>query len=341
MITDEQLAKLTGWLQEKDIPFQENVEIARLSQIKAGGVFLIMVKPSTEGHVKELMAELDVRALPYKIIGNLSNVLFRDGDIRTIAISMRGLRTLSFEDDGTVVVGAGVMLPTLATKLVQAGYQGFAGLIGVPARLGGAVYMNASCFGDATSDYLEEVRCVNPGGDIQAFKASELNFVWRHSAFHDRLAGCVIIAAKFRPVIGDKEVEAERERNIKLLRRTYQENVYPNLGSTYGTLNIYGDLARCFIGYRVVLILIKILTRITRTSLSDGHHRFAAYAVPLTKAYFHLKGSSEIDFSKSTFNCVVNRGGAKADDIIEFVLRTDRAINKCVPLEIELLKDIE
>lgn len=341
MVSDEKIENLMVWLLEKGLPFQENVEIARLSQIKAGGVFRLMAKPSTEEHVRELIGELRARALPYKIIGNLSNVLFRDGDIRTIAISTRGLRMLSFEDDGAVVVGAGVMLPTLATKLVQAGYKGFAGLLGVPASLGGAVYMNASCFGDATSDYLEEVRCVNSAGDIQIFKASELNFVWRHSAFHDRLAGFVIIAAKFRPMMGDKEVETERERNIRLLRRTYQENVYPNLGSTYATLNIYGDLAKCFMGYRVVLFIIRVMTRLTRTSLNDGHHRFAAYAVPLTKAYFHLKGSSKIDFSKSTFNCVVNRGGAKADDIIEFVLKADRAINKCVSLEIELLKDIE
>lgn len=341
MVSDEQLAGFAEWLLEKGIPFQEKVEIARLSQIKAGGFFRIMVKPLTEDHVKELMRELSSRALPYKVIGNLSNVLFRDGDIRTIAVSTRGLRSLFFEEDGAVTVGAGVMLPTLAAKFVQAGYKGFAGLIGVPASVGGAVFMNASCFGDATSDYLVDVRCVNKDGSVQTFESLELNFVWRHSAFHDRLAGYIIIAARFRPVLGNKEVELERESNIKTLRRTYQENVYPNLGSIYGTLNIYGDLAKRFIGYRVGLFFVKVLTRITRTSLSDGHHRFAAYAVPFTKAYFHLKGNPAVDFSKSTFNCVVNRGGAKADDIIEFVLKTDRAINKCVPLEIELLKDIE
>lgn len=341
MITDEQLAKLAGWLQEQDIPFQENVEIARLSQIKAGGVFRIMVKPTSEDQIVALLRELKARALPYKVLGNLSNVLFRDGEIRSVAISMRGLRQLTFGDDGIVTAEAGGMLPTMATKLVQAGYKGFAGLIGVPASIGGAVFMNASCYGDAVSDYLVDVRCINKAGEIQTFTAAELDFSWRHSAFHGQLAGYIIIGARFRPIAGDKEAECKREEDIRSLRRTYQENTYPNLGSIYATKDIYQDLAKRFLGYKVGLLFVRLLIRLTQTSLSDGYLRFPTYAIPFTKAYFHLKAGNAVDFSTSTFNCVVNRGGAKADDIIEFVLKTDRAIGKCVPLEIELLKDIE
>lgn len=337
MVCDENLLKLTEWLFENGIPFQEKVEIARLSQIKAGGVFRLLVKPETERQIVILLQELASRTLPYKVIGNLSNVLFRDGEIRTVAISTRGLRTLVFEENGTVTADTGVMLPTLARKLIQAGNKGFAGLIGVPASVGGAVFMNASCYGDAASDYLVDVRCLDRDGNAHVFAAADLDFSWRHSAFHERLAGYIIIAARFMPVSGNQETETRREEEIKAHRRTYQENNFPNLGSTFATKNIYGDIARNFLGYRVGLILVKVMTRI----IGGGHHRFAALARQFTKAYFHLKGSSAIDFSDATFNCVVNRGGAKADEIIEFVLTAHKAINKCVPLEIELLKDIE
>jgi UDP-N-acetylmuramate dehydrogenase len=338
MVSDENLLKLTEWLFEKGIPFQEKVEIARLSQIKAGGVFRVLVKPETEPQLAALLHELASRSLPYKVIGNLSNVLFRDGEIRTIGISTRGLRSLSFENNGTVTAEAGVMLPTLARKLVQAGSKGFSGLIGVPASVGGAVYMNASCYGDATSDYLVDVRCVDQAGNTHVFSKEDLNFSWRHSAFHDLFSGYIIMAARFRPVSGNKEVETRREEKIKSHRRTYQENNLPNLGSTFATSDIYGDLARHFHSYRIGLVFIKVLTRIMG---GDGHHRFATLARWFTKAYFHLKASSAINFSDSTFNCVVNRGGAKADEIMEFVLTAHNAINKCVPLEIELVKDIE
>lgn len=338
MVNDEDLLKLTEWLSKEKIPFQERVEISRLSQIKAGGFFRVLVKPETEGQLAALLYELTLQALPYKVIGNLSNVLFRDGEIRTVAISTRGLRALSFEENGSVTAEAGVMLPTLARKLVQAGNKGFAGLIGVPASVGGAVFMNASCYGDATSDYLVDVRCLDSGGNVHVFAAAELDFAWRHSAFHKRLAGYIIIAARFMPVLGNQEVETRREEGIKSHRRTYQENEYPNLGSTFATTNIYGELARHFFGYRVGLVLVKVLTRILG---GEEHHRFAKLARRFTKAYFHLKGSAAIDFSDSTFNCVVNRGGAKADEIIKFVLAAHNAVKECVPLEIELLKDIE
>lgn len=341
MEREDKIKLLIVWLLEAGIPFQERVEIARLSQIKAGGVFRLMVKPARSEHLSALLVELNSRALPYKVVGNLSNVLFRDGEIWTIGISTRGLRELSFTEDGVVTVGAGVMLPTLATKLVQAGYRGFAGLIGVPASVGGAVFMNASCYGDATSDYLLDVEYIDKEGQIQSAEVADLNFSWRHSAFHDRLAGGVIISARFRPVAGETESELEREREIRSLRRSYQENEFPNLGSTFATKDIYADLAKRFWGYKLGLLFIRLLVRLKQTSLSDGYHRFPVYAVPFTKLYFHLVANHGVDFSKSTFNCVVNLGGAKADDLIAFILKTDRAIDQCVRLEVELLKDIE
>lgn len=338
MVSNTDLLSLITWLQEKEIPFQERVDIARLSQIKAGGAFLVLVKPATEAQLAALLQVLAERALPYKVIGNLSNVLFRDGEIRTVVISTRNLRALSFENNGMVVAEAGVMLPTLARRLVQAGYKGFAGLIGVPASVGGAVFMNASCYGDATSDYLVNVRCLDRVGKVYVLNTIDLNFDWRHSAFHDRLAGFIIIAVRFRPVLGNPETEIQREEAIKVHRRIYQENSLPNLGSTFGTTNIYGDIAKNFPVYKAGLMMVKVLTRVAG---GDRHHRFASLARWFTKAYFHLKGTPTIDFSNSTFNCVVNRGGANADEIIEFVLTVHKAIHKCVPLENELLKDIE
>lgn len=332
------LMKLTEWLVENGIPFQENVDISRLSQIKAGGVFRVLVKPETEAHLAALLKKIAAESLPYKVIGNLSNVLFRDGEIRTIAISTRGLRALSFATDGTVTAEAGVMLPTLARKLVQSGNKGFAGLIGVPASVGGAVFMNASCYGDATSDYLVDVRCLDQLGNVHVFSATDLSFSWRHSAFHDRLGGYVIISVRFNPMPGDQEVELRREEGIKTHRRTYQEKNFQNLGSTFATRDIYGDLTRFFLGYRIGLMFVKGFIRILG---GDRHHQYAALARRFTMDYFRLKGRPNIDFSENTFNCVINRGGAKADEIIEFVQIAHTAVDKCIPLEIELLKDIE
>lgn len=340
MISETVLSDFTEWLSEKGIHFQKNVELAKLSHIKAGGCCRVLVKPTTEDQLAVLLRMLAERGIPYKVLGNLSNVLFRDGDIRTVCISTRGLRGLHIHDE-TVTAEAGVMLPTLARRLVHLGFQGFAGLVGVPASIGGAVFMNASCYGDAISDYLLDVRCMDRNGNAYVFGVSELGFTWRHSAFHDRLAGYIILAARFRLIPGSKTAEIERMERVKIDRKTYQENALPNLGSTFATIDIYGDIAKRFFGYKCGLFLVKLITRLLRVITMRRCHWYPGLARQYTKFYFRLKGSNAVDYSASTFNCVVNLGGAKADDIIDFVIETHRAIGKCVPLEIELWKDIE
>jgi UDP-N-acetylmuramate dehydrogenase len=338
MVGDESLADFVAWLQVQKIPLKENAEIARLSQIKAGGVFRLLVECETEAQLLTLLSELGRRSLPYKVIGNLSNILFRDGEIRTIGITTRKMLNLSFDDAGFVSAESGVLLPTLAKRLTCSGHAGFAGLVGVPASIGGAVYMNASCYGDAVSDYLVDVRCVNSYGEFRVFDASSLRFAWRYSAFHDALSDWVIVSARFKPQLQGGAEEEERERQIKQHRREYQENKLPNLGSIFATPDIYSAIARHFLFYRVLLMGVRAICRFCG---AKRHHYYAKLARGLSKAYFGLKGSEAVDFSEFTFNCVVNRGGAKGNDLIDFVLEAQEAIDGCVPLEIELHKDIE
>lgn len=338
MVDDQQLSTLAAWLGERGIGFEERVPIARYSQIKAGGTFRLVVSPKSEDELGALLRRLSARGLPYKVIGNLSNVLFRDGDIRTVGISTWHFKDYAIGGDGIVTAGAGALLPTVARRLVKDGYKGFAGLVGVPASIGGAVFMNASCYGDATSDYLVDVRCVNRDGEFRVFEASALDFSWRHSAFHDRLSDWLVVSARFKPQFGDTVAEREREQKIKQHRREYQENKLPNLGSTFATTDIYSGVAHRFPVYRALLIGVRLISRF---SGANRHHHYAKMARWLTMTYFGLKGSDTVDFSEFTFNCVVNRRGANADDLIEFVLAAQKAIKACVPLEIELLKDIQ
>jgi len=331
MVCDNDLNELTAWLGEQRISYLQNFEIARYSQIKAGGVFRLLVKPETEPQLLMLLWQLGRRSLPYK-------VMFRDGEIRTIGITTREMRNLTFDDEGFVSAESGVLLPTMAKRLTRSGYAGFAGLVGVPASIGGAVYMNASCYGDAVSDHLVDVRCVSRNGDSRVFDAASLRFSWRHSAFHDAMSDWVIVSARFKPQTQGRAEEEGRERQIKQHRREYQENKLPNLGSTFATTDIYSAIAKRFLFYGVLLRMVRVVVRLCG---AKGHHYYAKVARGLTKIYFGLKGREDVDFSEFTFNCVVNRGDAKANELIDFVLTAQKAIDGCVPLEIELHKDIE
>jgi UDP-N-acetylenolpyruvoylglucosamine reductase len=60
----------------------------------------------------------------------------------------------------------------------------------------------------------------------------------------------------------------------------------------------------------------------------------------MTLIYFGLNDSSNVGFSESTFNCVVNRGNATANQIIEKIEAVHKKIDYCVRLENEIIKEI-
>lgn len=338
MKNNRSLNDFIAWVKSSSLDYQEHVEIKKISQIKAGGIFELMIKPSSEDQFSLVIHELYLRELPYKVIGNLSNVLFRDGKIMTVAISLRNMRSQVVEMNGELSVGAGVLLPSMTRQLVRDGYKGFAGLVGVPGCIGGAVFMNASCYGDCISDYLIEVKCIDPEGNVHIINKSSMGFSWRHSILHDQLSGWIVVSARFRPEKQDGVEDSVREREIKSHRQYYQESKYPNLGSTFATTNIYGDLADKFFGYRLGLFLIRAISKFMP---GDRHMHFARLARRFTMIYFRSFGSMRVDYSESTFNCVVNKGGATANEIIKFIESTQLALGYSVKIEVEIQKDIQ
>lgn len=329
---------IVDWLKSNSFRYQENVRADKISHIKAGGIFRTLIKPGSIQELSQLLSEFHHWGLSYKIIGNMSNVLFRDGIIETPVISLRRLKQIRFINENTVCVESGVMLPTFARTMLHKGITGFSGLVGVPGSIGGAVFMNASCYGCAISDYLIEVICLDDQGVKHRFNHEDLELSWRKSAFHEKLQNFVIVSATFKVVTSGEIEEKNQESEIRTHRKMYQENKLPNLGSTFATQDIYSDISRKNRGFGVCLLLVRLIVHILP---GNHHHRFAYLARKLVLLYFGLSNTDEIGYSESTFNCVVNLGNANADHIIEFVRNTSKAINEAAPLEIEIVDDIE
>jgi UDP-N-acetylmuramate dehydrogenase len=330
-------ASFKEWLTSHDIAFKSNVNLAARSHIKAGGIADLVVLPSTCEEVKSVICELKDIGERYAIIGSLSNVLFRDGRIRTPLLNLARLKSISLDPDNIFTVEAGVMMPSFARKAAEQGFSGLAGLVGVPGSVGGGLHMNASCYGSCMSDHLLDVLCIDKDGVVRTLSKPMLGYQWRQSAFHDTYSDYTIISARFSLPEGEKEVELGLINNISLHRKTYQEKGLPNLGSLFATIDIYSDLSAQFFAYKILLTIVKALCRLTSKNRDKN---YAIMARRLTLIYFGLNDSPTVGFSESTFNCVVNRGDATADQIIEKIECTHKTINYCVRLENEIIKEI-
>ena len=102
-------------------------------------------------------------------------------------------------------------------------------LAGIPATIGGAVWMNAGCYGGETSDTLLDVQLIRNGKEISLTK-SECGFRYRHSGFEKT---DIILGARFQMGEGDSNEMREIKINHLKHRNEVQPVNLPNCGSVF------------------------------------------------------------------------------------------------------------
>ncbi len=121
-----------------------------------------------------------------------------------------------------VQVQAGANLSTLVTACSAAGIAGPQGLAGIPGNVGGALAMNAGGRYGEIADYVERVIWISPGGELQSLYREEINFGYRSSSLREG----VVIEAVIEGRPGDKAELIARARTIlqeKLAAQPYSE----------------------------------------------------------------------------------------------------------------------
>lgn len=140
-------------------------------------------------------------AAPYRVLGAGSNILAADAGVLERIIKFgRAFNSLPVLDaalargDKQVWLSAATPLPGIVRRTASVGVSGFAGLLGVPAVLGGAIAMNAGTRFGAMSDVVNQVE-IFVDGKLERLPASDLDFAYRHTNLP---AGAIITAAEVR-----------------------------------------------------------------------------------------------------------------------------------------------
>ncbi|MBW3619334.1 MAG: UDP-N-acetylmuramate dehydrogenase [Actinobacteria bacterium] len=213
--------------------------ISELTTLKVGGPARVHVDAMRDDDlvaVGRVCAEHD---LPWLIVGRGSNLLVADAGWHGIAVSLgRGFR--GYEVDGELVTaGAAEPLPSLAVKLANEGFRGFAWAAAVPGSLGGGVRMNAGAHGGEMADHLVEAELFRlSSGSRETWPAANLGLRYRHS---DLPSDAVVVAATLRLARGETEEVRAEISEIKQWRRDHQPINEPNCGSVF--TNPEGDSA--------------------------------------------------------------------------------------------------
>ncbi len=137
--------------------------MSRLSTWGVGGAARLLFSPADMDDLRAFMAGRNIADVVF--VGHGSNLLVRDGGIDGIVVrTAPGLCALSLEGDAEVFAEAGVGCPKLARFCADKGLAGAEFFAGVPGTVGGALAMNAGCYGGETWDAVVKVRALTNDG---------------------------------------------------------------------------------------------------------------------------------------------------------------------------------
>jgi UDP-N-acetylmuramate dehydrogenase len=207
-----------------------DVELQDFNSWKVGGraeQFLICDE-------KEILASLMRRKkikLPITFVGLGSNLLVRDGGIKgTVIVMHGGLRKIN-DDKGLIYSEAGVSCSKLSKFSAKKGLADSAFFSGIPGTIGGALAMNAGCYGSETWDYVSKVLIINLNGDQVERNKSDFDISYRQVINKNKDE--FFLAAWFKFPKGNKEQSEKRIKELLAHRKETQPLNWPTAGSTF------------------------------------------------------------------------------------------------------------
>ncbi|WP_417261582.1 UDP-N-acetylmuramate dehydrogenase [Celeribacter sp.] len=206
----------------------ENRALADLTWLRVGGPADALFQPADLEDLQGFLAALDPSVAVFPM-GVGSNLIVRDGGIRAVVIRMgRGFNGIEIEGN-RVTAGVAMLDAHVARKAAEAGLD-LTFLRTIPGAIGGAVRMNAGCYGSYVADHFVSAKAVTRAGDLVTLTAEDLNFQYRQT---DLPEGYVIVEATFEAERGDP-ADLEARMADQLARRdASQPTKDRSAGSTF------------------------------------------------------------------------------------------------------------
>lgn len=279
-------------MQTKELTLLENVSLAPLSTFAIGGPARYFTSVQTNDELLQALRFAKDLNIPFHIIGKGSNTLFDDNGFNGLVIQNK----ISFykHEENIFHVGAGFSFAHLGIRSAKLGFTGLEFASGIPASVGGALYMNAGAQGQEAKDCLKSVEFLDNNGKFHIYQKADLHFSYRHSSFQEMVG--VIIAARF-------ELKKDQEaKNRQLTMYNYRKSTQPYSDKSCGCI-------------------FKNPTDISAGALIE-------------KAGLKgLKcGGAEVSLVHANF--IVNKNGAKASDVLALVKLIKTKVKEMTGIEL-------
>ena len=216
----------------------KNEPLARYTSWRVGGRADRLFIAENLSELQAFMQTLD-HAEPLYFIGLGSNLLVRDGGVRgTVVVMHQAFNDLRV-DGKYIYAEAGVTCGKLARFSANQFKDGAEFMAGIPGTVGGALAMNAGCYGAETWNIVHQALTIDRQGATHVRNVSEFNVSYRHVEMP--ILNEWFLGAWFKLDQGDAELSLQKIKNLLATRLASQPLNLPSAGSTFR--NPHGDFA--------------------------------------------------------------------------------------------------
>ncbi len=275
-----------------------NIGLKEFSTFRTGGMSDIFISPENTEDIILIKKFAGENSIPYFVLGGGANLLISDKGIRGITIYTGKLDKYSAFDN-KLVAEAGITVNKLAEAACESTLSGLEFIYGMPGSTGGALWMNARCYGSEISNIFNWADVINEKNDIERINFLKEDWAYKISPFQNR--NVIIVKSCFSLRGGNKDaIKSEMDKNYKDRKNKGQFNA-PCAGSVFKNNRAFGKPAGAII---------------------DD---------------LGLRGLSIGDAAVSDFhaNIIINKGNAKATDILELIKLVQKRVKDQTGFELD------
>ena len=226
------IPKIVEFLETEHISYYWDVDLKTKTWIKRRGTARLWVQPIKISDFENLAVWCQMNKIQLEVIGNTSNCYYMNDYNPELVISTLKLNGINVDND-TITCDCGVNMSRLTKYCISNGIAGFEGFIGLPRTVAGAAINNSGYYGNLISKVVKNVIIIANGKKI-LLTNEKLNYRLRNSALKSKEVDAVVTTVTFN--IERKEdpiVLEKRAQEFQIHRKTFQEQSFPNLGSTF------------------------------------------------------------------------------------------------------------
>ncbi|MGQ9856768.1 MAG: UDP-N-acetylmuramate dehydrogenase [Fervidobacterium sp.] len=278
-----------------DLYFEES--LAHHVNFRLGGEVPLLIVPSSKIGFIETLKLLRNEEIDYRILGNGTNILPTDERKKFVVVSTERIDEIEISE-AVVYASAGVSFKSLCLAAFENSLSGLEKAFGLPGSVGGAIYMNAGCYGWETAENVLSIE-VFDGKEIFEMRPDEAKFGYRSSVFKQNKS-LIVLGATFKLVHGERD--KIWESMVETMRKRYEKQPleYPSAGSVFKR-----PRPDFYVGTAIESLGLKGY-QIGGAQISEKHAGF-----------------------------IINRGNAKASDVLELIDYVKSRVKEHYSIELE------